>query len=282
MSTPATISQPDLDAYFARIGYAGVRDPSLETLGALMLHHTTTIPFENLDVLLGRRIRLETAALEEKLVRARRGGYCFEQNGLFLTILRALGFRVVTHIGRVRWMVPADVTLPPTHMVLRVEIDGRSWLADVGFGGVGLTGPIALDTTKSQRTPHGIHRVLRQNGRFVHQAKIGDAWNDIYAFAPDEVPAIDYEVANWYTSTHPESRFKQNIIVASATRDGGRRTLFNREFTTRDRDGHAEKRDLANQAELLAVLAEQFDLRFPEGTEFEAFNTAQSAQTTDD
>jgi len=147
MSAPLA---PDVDAYFARIGYAGPRTANLATLRGIHDCHARTIPFENFDVLLGRGISLELAAIEQKLVRDRRGGYCFEHNGLLAAVLRTLGFRVTTLLARVRWNVPAEVAMPQTHMILRVEIEGRPWLADAGFGGLGLTAPIALDTESEQ------------------------------------------------------------------------------------------------------------------------------------
>src|SRR3982751_885916 len=112
---------PDLDAYFARIGYAGSRAPTLDTLHAILAAHVRTIPFENLDVLLGRGISLAPADIERKLVRDRRGGYCFEQNGLLLMVLTALGFRATPRSARVRLRHPRDSTPPRTHLFLRVE-----------------------------------------------------------------------------------------------------------------------------------------------------------------
>jgi hypothetical protein len=125
----------DLDAYFTRIGYAGVRRPIMETLRALHLAHATHIPFENLDVLLGRRILLDLESLQTKLVRGRRGGYCFEQNALFAAVLERLGFTVTRLAARVRMGVTR--VLPRTHVALAVDVDGGSWLADVGFGELG-------------------------------------------------------------------------------------------------------------------------------------------------
>ena len=128
------LGSSDLDAYFERIGYSGPCEPTLGVLNAITLAHTSAIPFENLDVLLGRPIALDPASLVDKLVRRRRGGYCFEQNGLLLIVLEALGFQAVPISARVRWQRPRDFTPPRTHLFLRVELDGESWLADVGIG----------------------------------------------------------------------------------------------------------------------------------------------------
>src|SRR5262249_26883142 len=127
----------DLDAYLARIGYAGPRAPTAEGLHDVHAAHALAIPFENLDILLGRGVSLDPARLAAKLVDARRGGYCFEHNSLIAAALRELGFIVEILGARVR-MGPPRPNLPPrTHCLLRVTIDGAPWLADVGFGGDG-------------------------------------------------------------------------------------------------------------------------------------------------
>ncbi|HWA86967.1 MAG TPA: arylamine N-acetyltransferase [Opitutus sp.] len=261
------MAAPDLDAYFARIGYDSPHAPTFEVLAGIHAAHARAIPFENLDVLLGRGISLDLAAIERKLVREKRGGYCFEHNGLFLAVLRALGFRVTPLIARVRWQVPAGKPTPLTHMILRVDLDGRPWLADTGFGGIGLISPLALDTDAEQGDAHEPRRLVRQGHHLVHQFRTGGEWNDVYIFTLDEATPVDFEVGNWFTSTHPNSRFRQSLIAALAGPDR-RFTLLNRDFTTRFRDGRIEKREIASADELLAVLAEVFGLRFPPGTRF--------------
>ena len=119
----------DLPAYLERIGYAGDLNPSRSVLEALHLAHATHIPFENLDILLGRPIRLDLASLQAKLVKDRRGGYCFEQNLLFSAVLRQLGFSVTSLAARVRYRT--TTLLPRTHMLLLVDLAGERWLADV-------------------------------------------------------------------------------------------------------------------------------------------------------
>jgi len=259
---------PDLPAYFARIGYTGSRDPTLATLRAVQFLHVQAIPFENLDVLLGKTISLEPAAIEQKLVRDRRGGYCYEQNAFFARVLRALGFHVSTLIARVRWQRPVEDETPRTHMILRVKADGRPWIADVGFGSIGISAPLALDVGDTEQpSPHEPRRIVQRGDHLVHQVRLGDEWADVFQFTPDEVPSIDYEVANWWSNKYPRSHFQQNLIVARLA-PGHRRIVFNREFTIRQRDGRAEKRTLESPDELLAVLAEHFSLHFPAGTRF--------------
>ncbi len=263
MSAPT----PDLAAYFARIAYTGPRDATLSTLTAIHQHHARAIPYENLDVLLGRPISLDLAAIEQKLVHARRGGYCFEQNALLRDVLRALGFQVTQLIARVRWQVPADVSTALVHMVLRVDLGDGSMIADVGFGSRSLITPLALEFDREQSGSIEPRRLIRRGALVVHQTLHDDAWVDVYQFAPDPVPAVDFELGNWFTSTHPQSRFRLNLAVARAGTDC-RYAILNREFVIRHTDGRAEKRTLTTPEELLSVLAEYFGLHFPPGTRF--------------
>lgn len=258
---------PRLDAYFARIGYTGPRDPTLATLTAIHQHHARAIPYENLDVLLGRPISLDPAAIERKLVHERRGGYCFEQNALLCSVLRTLGFHVTTHIARVRWQIPADVCTALTHMVLRVDLGERAFVADVGFGSRSLVAPLAFEFDREQSGSIEPRRLIQRGPVIVHQSLHEGAWSDVYQFSPEEIPAVDFEVGNWFTSSHPQSRFKQNLALARAGTDC-RYAILNREFAIRYADGRAEKRTLTDPDELLAVLAEYFGLHFPPGTRF--------------
>lgn len=263
MSAPS----PDLDAYFTRIAYSGPRAATLATLTAIHEHHARAIPYENLDVLLGRPISLDLAAIERKLVHARRGGYCFEQNALLRDVLRALGFHVTQLIARVRWLVPADVTTALIHMVLLIEVDDRAMLADVGFGSRSLIAPLALEFDRAQAGSIEPRRLIQRDALIIHQTLHDGTWVDVYQFAPDPVPTVDFELGNWFTSTHPQSRFKQNLALARAGHDC-RYALLNRDFVIRHVDGRTEKRTLTTPDELLAVLGEFFDLHFPPGTRF--------------
>ncbi|HMJ10255.1 MAG TPA: arylamine N-acetyltransferase [Polyangiaceae bacterium] len=261
-------SDRDLDAYFSRIHYDGPREPTLPVLHALTAAHAQSVPFENLDALLGRRIHLQPDALIDKLVRQRRGGYCFEQNGLFLHVLQQLGFQVAPLSARVRLDRPREFIPARTHLFLRVELGGESWLTDVGVGALSLTCAIRLVTDTEQSTPHETRRLIREGGRFFQQALLGNDWIDVYDFTLEEMPLIDREVGNWFTSTHPDSHFKNRLVVARAAPDGVRIALLNDVLSIRQRDGTAEKRPIHSPDELLDVLAEHFQLRFPPGTRF--------------
>lgn len=257
-----------LDAYMDRIGYKGSRIPSLDVLNGVTSAHVRTIPFENLDILLGKKININVNAVFEKLVIQKRGGYCFEQNGLLLYVLKLLGFQVTPISARVRLDKPRDFTPPRTHVFLRVEISGKTWLADVGVGGVSLTSAIQLIENVEQKTNHETRRIVFEKNLYFHQVLYATGWTDVCEFTLEEMPEIDRELANWFTSTHPKSHFKDRLIVAMAGDDGKRYTLVNREFSERDRDGLAIKTVVKSPKELIQILNEKFNLTFPPDTEF--------------
>ena len=258
-----------LSPYFERIGYQGPHEPTLDVLHAICAAHVKSIPFENLDVLLNRGIDLSPEAVEDKLIHRRRGGYCFEQNTLLLRVLLALGFHARPISARVRLMRPRDFTPPRTHVFLRVEIGGASYLADVGVGGLSPTCALRLIEDQEQPTPHELRRLVRHEGRWFHQALLGEEWNDVCEFTLEEMPEIDREVANWFTSTHPASHFRSRLMVARALDAGGRVTLLNRELTLRKPGPEVLTQALATDGELLHALAQHFGLVFPSDTRFE-------------
>jgi N-hydroxyarylamine O-acetyltransferase len=164
------------------------------------------IPFKNLDVLAQRPIRLDLPSLHEKLVRKRRGGYCYEHNLLLLDILLALGFRAQGLAARVHRSRPPGIIPPRSHMLLRVDLAEDSQIFDVGFG-TALTAPVAFEAETEQKTPHESFRLVPVDGEFDLQVKFGDAWTDLYRLSLQAQMPVDYEAMNWYTSTHPDSLF---------------------------------------------------------------------------
>jgi N-hydroxyarylamine O-acetyltransferase len=251
---------PDLDGYFQRVGYGGDRSANLALLETLHLLHPGAIPFENLDPLLGRPVAIDVSSLENKLVHGHRGGYCFEQNGLFQHILTALGFRVTPLAARVRWMLPPDA--PPTplsHMLLKAELSEGSFLCDVGFGGQSPTAPIRFASGLVQETAHGVYRLLEARGSFDLEMRLPDGWVTMYRFTDEAQTARDYEVYNWFTATHPQSRFVNNLVAARVVSED-RLTLFNKELAFQRRDGSREKRMLEGPAELHEVLTRDFGI----------------------
>lgn len=254
------MSQIDLTSYFQRIGYQGATEPTVENLTAIHLAHVFAFPFENLNSWSGKPVSLAPADIEAKFVHQKRGGYCFEGNTLFAAVLRQLGYQVTLLIARVRWMQPPDVETPRSHMLMRVDIDGRPWIADVGFGAVGQTVPLALDTDEVQHTPHEPRRYRRQNGIVTHQIGIGgDRWEDVYCFDLYEAVPMDFEMANWFVSTHPESLFRKTLFVTLPRRDHRLILVFG-EFTRRYLDGRIERRPVSDDTDLRHLLVHEFGL----------------------
>lgn len=250
----------DLDSYFQRIGYQGSTEPTAETLRALHLAHVLTFPFENLNSWNKRPVPLGLPDLEDKFVRRQRGGYCFEGNTLFAAMLRQLGYQVTPLIARVRWMQPPEVETPRTHMLLRVDLGGTAWIADVGFGAVGQTVPLKLEADVVQPTPHEPRRYRMDGGIVTQQIQIGpDRWEDVYRFDLHEAVPMDFEVANWFVSTHPESLFRQTLFVTLPRKDHRLILVFG-EFTRRYPDGRVEKRPIADDDDLRDLLTREFGL----------------------
>ena len=254
----------DLEAYLERIGYSGRLQPVPAVLEAIHLAHATHIPFENLDILLKRPIRLDLASLQAKLVTGGRGGYCFEQNLLFSAVLQRLGFSVTQLAARVLYR--SRRKLPRTHILLLVESAGAAWLADVGFGLEGLLLPVPFGSGREARQFAWTYRVVETNGEWTLQSLRSDSWTGLYSFSLAPQLAVDFEPANHYTATHPDSRFVRTLTAQLPTPEV-RYLLRNRELVL-DRGGTATRRVLADDDELLAVLAEVFGLRFPAGTRF--------------
>lgn len=250
----------NLDAYLRRIGYDGPRDASLATLSEIARRHAMTIPFENIAVLCTGAPDLEAAAVEAKLVERRRGGYCFEQNGLLLAALRALGFEVMPLSARVRYGLSPDVVTPRSHMVLLVAVDATRMLVDAGFGGLTPTAPLDLDTREPQPTPHETFRVVPGPEGFVVQARFAHDWRDLYGFDLVRQHPVDYAQQNWYTATRPGALFANNLVVARPV-PGGRRTLFNRTMTWRAREGEVERSTVPSMEALRDALATHFGVR---------------------
>lgn len=264
MNQTAQAPLVDLPRYLARIGYDGPLVPTWELLAALQAAHIAAIPFEALDPLTGKGVDLDPLAVDAKLIGARRGGYCFEQNSLFLRVLRAIGFDAEGRIARVRWMLPdAAPPTPRTHQMSRVMLGGRAWLVDVGFGSAVPAAPLAMDFTGVQPTPHERYRIVPMGGVSRLEAELGDTWTALYDFEHLEPPAIDYEVGNWYTATHPESHFTHQLMVARTTAEA-RYALGNNRLTIRRPGAEAEQHILSADG-IAAALAEHFGLAVEPG-----------------
>ncbi|OBI94987.1 arylamine N-acetyltransferase [Mycobacterium alsense] len=259
----------DLNGYFDRINYRGPAEPNLDVLRKLVTAHTQTIPFENLDPVMGVPVDdLSPEALADKLIRRRRGGYCYEQNGLLGYVLAEIGFRVRRLGGRVVWMRAPDAPFPAqTHTVLAVTFPGSqgSYLVDVGFGGQTPTSPLRIETGSVQQTAHEPYRLEDRRDGLVLQAQIREEWVPLYEFTTRTQPPIDLEVGSWFVSTHPSSGFVTGLMVALVTEDA-RLNLAGRHLTIH-RAGGSEKLRLNDAAAVVDTLAGRFGLNVADAGE---------------
>ncbi len=252
----------DLSGYFDRIDYRGTAEPNLDVLRDLVSAHTRAIPFENLDPLMGVPIDdLGPRALTEKLVDRRRGGYCYEQNGLMGYVLAGIGFRVRRLVGRVIWMLSPDAPVPAqTHTVLAVTFPGShgSYLVDVGFGGQTPTSPLRIETGTVQRTAHEPYRLMDRGDGLVLQISIRGEWVSLYEFTTRSVAQVDLQVGSWFVSTHPSSMFVTGLTAAIVTGDA-RVNLAGRDLDVRRADG-GEKIRLDDAAGVVDALSGRFGI----------------------
>lgn len=256
----------NLAAYLTRIGARRPDAPSAAVLREIHRLHRGAIPFENLDILLGRFPNLDLPSLEAKLVDARRGGYCFEQNTLFAAVLEELGYPVQRLVARVVTESPV-VPRPRTHMMLLAEAEGIWWLADVGFGAWGLLEPVPLREGSEERQGQATVRLRRDSaGLWTLSCPECPVGPDLYQFDLTPQVASDYDMANFYTACHAESRFRQVLTVQRATNEA-RIIVRNRELITSKADG-TSREPIADDDALLRLLEEQFGLVFPPQTRF--------------
>lgn len=251
----------DQDAWLARVGYTGSRAPTLETLQALVAAHSRAIAYESIDVLLDRPPKLDPASLQAKMIAGGRGGYCFEQNMLFRSGLRSLGFKVTSLQARVVRGLEIDAARPMLHMVLQVDLPEGVFLADVGFGNLAPTAALSLVPLVEQDTPHEVMRFIAMGEELVLQCQLGDRWDHIYRVVL--LPRFDaeYEICNWFTGTHPQSPYLNNIIAARPGPNRTRLTLFNARFNVRHASGQVERHTLQGEADYRSVLADDFGLK---------------------
>jgi N-hydroxyarylamine O-acetyltransferase len=256
--------QIDLAAYLARIGIEAPARADAAGLAAVHRAHRLAIPFENLDVILGRGVSLDPEAVFDKLVTRRRGGYCFEQNQLFGRALAALGFTVRPLLARV-WLAGPDPMPGLTHTLLLVTIEGVDWIADAGFGG-SFVPPMPLAEGEAVTADGARHRLRRDAERGWMLARLGEsdadevaeAWADQYSLTLDAVHPIDLAIGNHWTSTAPDTRFVV-MRLASLPTATGFLALTERRFSARDVGG-AEQFDVEDAGAYRALLAERFGL----------------------
>ncbi len=250
----------DINAYLERINYHGSLAPTAETLRALQVAHLLTVPFENLSIHAGQAILLEDDALFSKIVTNRRGGFCYEANGLFAGLLRTLGFAVA--------MLSAEVANPGgefgpdfDHMALEVQLE-RRWLVDVGFGDSFIE-PLLLDERGEQRQGSRAYRIIPEGNYLVLMRQDeGEEWTAQYRFTLNHYTYADYAEMCRYHQTSPESHFTRSRICSRATGEG-RITLSDMRFITTSISGGNQiryERTLTDDAEYADILREQFGI----------------------
>lgn len=262
------MSNVDLPAYLRRIGYEGPLRPDLAVLRALQVAHLAAIPFEGIDPFVGRRVDIGLGAVEAKLVGSRRGGYCFELNGLFRAALDAIGFSTTGLAGRVRWMArPEEPLSPRTHMLILVDLPEGPRLVDVGFGSCLVDEPLDLVTGVEQRTGMGMFRLDHEAGLYWLQVRLPQGWRTMYAFDLQPQIQSDYELGNWYTASHPSVPFP-SVMIVERLLPGRRLKLVNRRFTEEARNGEVVSTRIIDDADDFGrVLDEAFGIAPPVAVE---------------
>ncbi len=253
-----------LENYLARIGYRGPAAVDLATLKALQAAHLEAIPFEGIDPLLHRPVKLDLASVQAKLIDSPRGGYCFEHNLLFRAALQTIGFQVTGLAGRPRWIAPPGSPLgPKTHMLLKVDLANGAHLVDVGFGACLLDAPLQLKADIEQTTALGTYRLNQTEGLFLLSAKRQAGWRDMYVFDLQPQIQADYELGNWFTSTSPLVPFTTRLVMERIA--GNQRfKLVNRLLSTEARDGEViAERTLQNASELGEAMRDVFKVTPP-------------------
>lgn len=251
----------DLDAYLARLGMSNAPAPTPDGLARLQWAHRLTIPFESLDIHLGLGISLAPDTIFAKLVTARRGGYCFEQNLLFARALGAIGFAVRPLLARV-WLGDPVAIPPRTHTLLLVTIGGREWIADAGFG-ASYYDPMPLAADSARPSPDGSQVILTrhlEHGWWLSRRQDGID-SPMYSFTTDQVCDADLALSNHWTATSPDSRFVRNVIVSRVV-PTGQIALTNQQLSRVTADG-TTRRDITEAADLRACLAEDFGIFLP-------------------
>jgi N-hydroxyarylamine O-acetyltransferase len=259
------MSEPHLSnlaLYLQRLGFDAPPAPTLETLRQLQLRHTGVFPFENLSTLSGQPVLIDLPSIEQKVLHDGRGGYCYELNNLFLALLQALGFDACGISGRVVMGQPEGAWTARTHRLSLVTLDGVRYITDVGFGGMVPTAPLMLDTPAEQLTPHEPYRIEQHEDGYTLRANVAGEWRAMYIFDLQRQEDIDYAVGNWYVSTHPESSFARQLMVAR-TGEGWRRTLNNGSYAIHRIGSETERRQVTDVDELMGLLRSEFDIRVP-------------------
>jgi N-hydroxyarylamine O-acetyltransferase len=251
----------NLDEYLERIHWGGETRPTLDTLTGLLDAHMSSIPFENLDILLGRPVRLDLKSIQDKLVRNRRGGYCFEHGTLFAAALEKLGFKPARHVARVI-LFALRTAAPRTHMFLTVPLAEGIFVVDPGFGALAPRVPVSVVEGAEARADYETHWLVRDGGYWMLQAQTGDKVVDCWVSTLEQENPVDFDMGNHFTATHSSSIMVNRILMRALTKEG-RVTVMNRDLTIwRENKPHSTQ--LANRAALRQLLVENFGFDLPD------------------
>lgn len=249
----------NVTAYLERIKYHGPIELTAETLRGLQVAHLLTVPFENLSIHAGQPIILDDDALFRKIVERRRGGFCYECNGLFAALLRAIGFDVKMLSAEVA-RAGGGFTQPFAHMTLMVRLDER-WLVDVGFGESFLE-PLLLDERGDQQQGNHAYRIVPDDGYLNLLSNDGDGWKPEYRFTLQPYQYEDFNPMCHYQQTSPDSHFTHGRICSRAVENGGRITLSDMRLILTSREGERQERTLQSDDEYRRALREEFGVIF--------------------
>lgn len=249
----------ELEKYFERIHFSGAPELTMETLKRIHQLHPKYIPFENIDSYTGIVPSLNVDDIFRKLVIESRGGYCYEQNLLLSEVLKKLGFNVKLQLGRVVWGRQEDSIAAQTHLLLIVDFEEEKYVVDCGFGTATLTAPVLLNEEEQQQTPNGIFKVSHKEETYTLWMW-KEQWLPVYRFIPEYVEPIDLDISNWYLSTHPDSHFKNRLILSKVD-ENARYTYTDHVLNIRSDDGEKESIRIENDVQLYEILINTFGLK---------------------
>jgi len=228
-------------------------------LKKLQQHHLLNIPFENLNVVVGRPIHIDHDSLYRKIVQSKRGGYCFELNTIYAELLSALGFKTKPVLGRV-WLRNPEKIPARNHLAHLVELNGEIFVTDVGFGGLTTRVPLNINDPSEVHDNDGIVRIIPFDvNQFMIQRKVENEWANQYSFDDLVISEEDIQVSNYYMSTNPNSHFYKDKAVGKFTKEG-RIGLFNNQMSIRKGIEVIEKKEILIEAEWIDVLRNQFGI----------------------
>ena len=253
------MNDPEIAQYLKRIKLNHCL-PNLEGLTQLQDHHTKHIPFENLDIVVGREIALDLPHLFEKVIIKKRGGYCFELNTLYADLLKSVGFSLKPVLGRV-WLSNPLNTPPRNHLAHLVDLEGKTYVTDVGFGGLMTRVPLDINDSSPVHDNIGQVRVIPfTDHQFMIQRETEKGWTNQYSFENIEISEEDIHISNYYMSTHPKSIFYSHKCIGKNTKDG-RLGLFNNKISIRKGIKVVDKIRLDLKQDWLEAIKNEFSLQ---------------------